>query len=84
MKTIEPTHKEIMRYLNCCHYGYYNKNQCVCHNHKQFKYCYENAKKRLTNTEYTEEEIAEAKEHNKKAMEELDRALACLYEYEEN
>lgn len=83
MKTIEPTHKEIMRYLNCGFYGYWNKNQCECHNHKHFKVCYENAKKQLTKTEYTEEEIAKQKEHNKKVMEELDNALDWLWNYDE-
>ena len=65
MKVIEPTHKEIMKYLNCGYYGYYNKNKCQCHNPKQFKFCYEEAKKRLTYTEYTEEEIKKMKEEAK-------------------
>lgn len=80
MKIIEPTHKEIMRYLNCGYYGYWNKNKCQCHNQKQFKSCYESAKERLTRTEYTEEEIAVQREHNKKAMQEMNEALKWLYE----
>ena len=65
MKIIEPTHEQIMKYLNCCYYGYYNKTQCQCNNPRQFKSCYENAKKQLTYTEYTEEEIAEMKRKSK-------------------
>ena len=79
MKIIEPTHKEIMKYLNCCYYGYWKKNQCECHNPKQFKVCYENAKKQLTRTEYTEEEIEKMKEQNKKAMQEFNEALDLIW-----
>ena len=69
MKLVEPTHKEIMQSLNCCHYSYLNKDSCICHNRGQFKSCYEAEKRRLTQTIYTAEEIAEQKKN--KAMQEL-------------
>jgi hypothetical protein len=71
MKIIEPTHKEVMQNLRCCHYGYLNKNSCICHNHKQFKGCYERMKKSLTTKIYTADEIAEQQKNNNKAMEAL-------------
>lgn len=45
MKIIEPTHKEIMRFLDCCYYSKWHKGQCECHSPSQFKSCYENAKR---------------------------------------
>lgn len=80
MKTIKPTHKEIMQHLNCCWFGSYRKGQCECKNRCQFKDCYENAKEFLTRTEYTPEEIQQAQEHNAKAMSEIDKALHELFD----
>ena len=71
MKVIEPTHKEIMQNLNCCHYSYLNKNSCICHSHKQFKSCYEREKIRLTEKIYTANEIEQQQKNNDKAMQEL-------------
>lgn len=78
MKIIEPTHEQIMKYLNCSYYGYLSKNKCQCHNPKQFKSCYENAKKQLTYTEFTEQEIKKHKKSNKKANKELNEMLDLL------
>ena len=75
MKIIEPTHKEVMQNLRCCHYGYLNKNSCICHNHKQFKDCYQREKARLTTKIYTADEIAEKQKNNNKAMQELRKFL---------
>lgn len=81
MRKIEPTHKEIMKYLNCCHYSYWNKNQCECHNPKQFKLCYEQAKQQLTHTEYTEEEIEELKKQAKQNGCKSEEAFELFYKY---
>lgn len=75
MKIIEPTHKEIMQYLMCGWFGSYENGECECESRCQFKDCYENAKKFLTRTEYTPEEIQEAQEHNTKAMQDIKKAL---------
>lgn len=71
MKVIEPTHKEVMQNLRCCHYSYLNKNSCICNNPEQFKSCYEKEKIRLTKKIYTANEIAEKQKDNNKAMQEL-------------
>lgn len=78
MEKIEPSHKEIMQYLDCCYYGYWHKGICECHDPHQFKSCYEFAKKRLTRTVLTEEEIRQGQERNAKAMADIDKALAIL------
>nr|DAQ94065.1 MAG TPA: hypothetical protein [Caudoviricetes sp.] len=78
MERMEPTHKEIMKYLDCCYYGYGHKGICECRSPNQFKGCYEAAKKRLTRTVLTEEEIKKGQEANAKAMLEIERALAIL------
>lgn len=75
MKIIEPTHKEVMQNLRCCHYSYLNKKSCICNNPEQFKSCYEKEKQRLTKTEYTEVEIMEMKRQNEIAMKELEEAI---------
>lgn len=80
MKIIEPTHKEIMQYLDCCHYSRWHKGQCECNMREQFKSCYEHAKKQLTRTEYTEEEIRQHQKQNTKAMEEINRELHELFD----
>lgn len=80
MKIVEPTHKEIMQYLDCCFFGQYHKGQCQCHNRCQFKDCYEEAKERLTSHIYTEEEIRKQQEKNAKAMNEIDKALHELFD----
>jgi hypothetical protein len=71
MKVIEPTHKEVMQNLRCCHYSYLNKDICICNNPGQFKSCYENEKIRLTKKIYTANEIVEKQKDNNKAMQEL-------------
>ena len=75
MKIIEPTHKEIMQFLDCCHYSRWHRGQCTCHNREQFKSCYEQAKRQLTRTEYTEEEIQRGQEQNARAMEAINKAI---------
>lgn len=75
MKVIEPTHKKIMQSLRCCYYSYFDKDNCVCHSHKQFKSCYQREKERLTEKIYTVDEIAEQQKNNNKAMQELKRFL---------
>lgn len=80
MKIIEPAHKDIMKYLDCCYYGKWHKGICECHSPSQFKHCYENAKRRLTITEYTDEEIQKMQEENAKAMADIDRVLHELFD----
>lgn len=80
MKIIEPTHKEIMQYLNCCYYSYWNKRNCECHDKNQFKECYAKAKERLTKKVYTEEEIKKSQEQNAEAMEELNKILHEIFD----
>jgi len=70
MRKIEPTHIEIMMYLNCVHYGW-GCDRCICTSPYMFRGCYEKAKERLTRTEYTEEEIEQQKKNNEIAMQEL-------------
>lgn len=78
MEGIKPTHKEIMEYLDCCYYSRWHKGICECKSPNQFKSCYEAAKKRLTRTVLTEEEIMQKQKANAKAMLEIERALAIL------
>ena len=78
MERIEPTHKEIMAELDCCYYSRWHKGICECKSPNQFKSCYEAAKKRLTRTVLTEEEIKKGREINAKVMLDIDRALAIL------
>ena len=80
MEKIEPTHEEIMAALDCCYYSRWNRGICECKSPNQFKSCYEAAKKRLTRTVLTEEEIKQRQEANAKAMLDIDRALAIFHE----
>ena len=75
MEKIEPTHKEIMRFLNCGWFGSYSSKKCMCHDRNAFKECYEKAKLRLTKNILTNEEIVKGIEANKKAMADLSAAL---------
>ena len=79
MERIEPTHKEIMAELDCYYYSRWHKGICECKSPNQFKSCYEAAKKRLTKTVLTEEEIKKGQEANAKAMSEIERALAIFH-----
>ena len=79
MERIEPTHKEIMAELDCCYYSRWHKGICECKSPNQFKSCYEAAKKRLTRTVLTEEEIMQKQKANAKAMLEIERALATFH-----
>ena len=79
MKKIEPTHKEIMEYLDCCYYGHWHKGICECKSPNQFKSCYEAAKKQLTKTVLTEEEIIQKQKTNAKAMLNIERTLATFH-----
>ena len=78
MEKIEPTHNVTMAELDCCYYSRWHKGICECKSPNQFKSCYEAAKKRLTRTVLTEEEIKKGQEANAKAMLEIERALAIL------
>ena len=79
MERIEPTHKEIMAELDCCYYSHWHKGICECKSPNQFKSCYEAAKKRMTKTVLTEEEIIQKQKANAKAMLEIERALAIFH-----
>ena len=79
MERIEPTHKEIMAELDCCYYSRWHKGICECKSPSQFKSCYEAAKKRLTRTVLTEEEIMQKQKANAKAMLDIERALATFH-----
>lgn len=79
MERIEPTHKEIMAELDCCYYSHWHKGICECKSPNQFKSCYEAAKKRLTRTVLTEEEIMQKQKANAKAMLDIERALATFH-----
>ena len=79
MERIEPTHKEIMAELDCCYYSRWHKGICECKSPNQFKSCYEAAKKRLTRTVLTEEEIKQEQKTNAKAMLDIERALATFH-----
>ena len=79
MERIEPTHKEIMAELDCCYYIRWHKGICECKSPNQFKSCYEAAKKRLTKTVLTEEEIIQKQKANAKAMLNIERALATFH-----
>ena len=79
MERIEPTHKEIMENLDCYYYSRWHKGICECKSPNQFKSCYEAAKKRLTRTVLTEEEIMQEQKTNAKAMLDIERALAIFH-----
>ena len=81
MQIIKPTKKEVFEEMRkgdgCCWLG---GRGCQCYNKSwNIKGCYESAEKRLTKTIYTEEEIAEHTENNKKAMENLNNLLDELF-----
>lgn len=75
----EPTHKEIMDFLDCCHYSRWHEGQCTCYTREQFKSCYESAKSQLALTEDTEEEIQKGRARNAKSMEAIKKALDELF-----
>ena len=79
MERIEPTHKEVMVELDCCYYSRWHKGICECKSPSQFKSCYEAAKKRLTRTVLTEEEIMQKQKANAKAILDIERALAIFH-----
>lgn len=79
MTIVEPSHKEIMQYLDCCYYSRWHKGQCVCHMPSQFKDCYVHAKKCLTRYIYTDEEIRLGQAKNAKAIADIDRILHELF-----
>lgn len=79
MEKIEPTHKEIMAELDCCYYSRWHKGICECKSPNQFNSCYEAAKKRLTRTVLTEEEMMQKQKANAKAMLDIERALATFH-----
>lgn len=79
MEKIEPTHKEIMAELDCCYYSRWHKGICECKSPNQFKSCCEAAKKQLTKTVLTEEEIIQKQKANAKAMLNIERALATFH-----
>ncbi len=79
MERIEPTHKEVMEYLDCCYYSRWHKGICACKSPCQFKDCYTAAKEKLTKTVCTEEEIKQYQEANAKAMLDIERALAVFH-----
>lgn len=79
MEIIEPTHEEIMNYLDCFHFSKWHKGQCVCTSRDMFQTCYKLAKMRLTKHIFTDEEIREYQEQNRKAMNDIDKALDALY-----
>ena len=79
MQKIEPTHKEIMEHLDCCYYTKWHRGVCECRSRCQFKDCYAAAKKRLTKTVLTEEEIKQKQEANAKAMLDIERVLATFH-----
>ena len=72
MKVIKPTKQEVFNSLRqggCCWLGGHG---CECYS-RQLKSCFELEEKRLTRTEYTEEEIEQAKA--KDALKELFKAM---------
>lgn len=75
MEKIEPTKKQVfdeLRYsTGCCWLG---GTGCQCYS-RQLCYCFNETKKRLTKTEYTEEEIKEAQARNAEAMDNIKKAL---------
>ena len=74
MQRITPTKKEVfdeLRSWGCCWLGCQG---CECKS-RQLRVCYTDAERRLTRTEYTEEEIREAQERNAKEMKELSDIL---------
>lgn len=75
MEKIEPTKKQVfdeLRYsIGCCWLG---GTGCQCYI-RQLYYCFNETKKRLTKTEYTEEEIKEAQARNAEAMDNIKKAL---------
>lgn len=78
MKVIKPTKKEVfdeLRLGGCCWLG---GRGCECES-RQLSSCYAEAEKRLTRIEKTPEEIAQDIIDNKKAMQDIDTALAMLH-----
>ena len=80
MRKEVPTKKQVfdeLRYnTGCCWLG---GSGCHCCS-RQLYQCFNEMKERLTRTEYTEEEIAEAQKRNAKAMQDIEQALAVFHE----
>lgn len=77
MKVVEPSHKEIMKHLDCCHYSKWHEGQCTCFCAKDnFQTCYEEAKKHLTKTVYEADEIEHGQARNKQSMDMINKAIA--------
>ena len=78
MEIIKPTKQEVfnsLRSFGCCWLG---GPGCECKS-RQLGECYKSEEKRLVKTELTETEIKQAKENNKKAMNDLYGMLDELF-----
>lgn len=78
MKVIKPDKKEVWESLKgsgCCWLG--GNGKCRCYQ-RSLKECFQAEEKRLTRTEYTEEEIKQNQEQNEKAMADIEKALSWL------
>lgn len=79
MEVVTPTKREVfdsLKSFGCCWLG---GQGCECVS-RQLSTCYKAEEKRLTKTALTEEEINQAKENNKNAMNEIDEMLGELFE----
>ena len=79
MKVITPTEKEVFNSLRLGGCTWCGGQGCQCYS-RQLKNCYKEEEKRLTRVEYTEEEIREFQEVNKKTWEDIDEVLNSLFD----
>jgi hypothetical protein len=78
METIPPTKEQVWNELRCQGCCWLGGNGCHCYS-RQLKQCFAETEKRLTKTEYNEEEIAEKQKRNAKVMEDIDRMLGEIF-----
>ena len=79
MKVITPPEKEVFNSLRLGGCTWCGGHGCQCYS-RQLENCYKEEEKRLTRVEYTEEEIREFQEVNKKTWEDIDEVLNSLFD----
>lgn len=81
MKVIEPTKREVFDEMKACGCTWCGGHGCECHMKVNMSGCFNDTKKRLTRTEYTEDEIREQVQENEKAIKEYMEAIKEYMEF---
>ena len=79
MKVITPTEKEVFNSLRLSGCIWCGGHGCQCYS-RQLENCYKQEEERLTRVEYTEEEIKEFQEVNKKTWQDIEEVLKSVFD----